>query len=139
MNHLEVECTEKINEDGSTYYVVEFFIDGQRFADLVHDFEASFSGNAAGDYGPLYYASYGIEFLLGEKPEYHGKTYLLSCSCGIVQCRSIVARIRVQKQQVIWDAFEEPDHDWDYEGFGPFVFDLEQYRNAIARIPRAKT
>jgi len=34
------------------------------------------------------------------------------------------------------DAFEQPFRTWDYTGFGPFVFDLEQYKKAIAIIPK---
>lgn len=50
-----------------------------------------------------------------------------------------MARIRAEGESVVWDSFEQPYRkDRDYSGFGAFVFDEEQYREAIAALSSMK-
>ena len=64
------------------------------------------------------------------------RVYLLGCQCGEVGCWPLIARIRAERESVVWDCFEQPHRkERDYSGFGPFVFDTEQYREAVAALP----
>jgi hypothetical protein len=67
------------------------------------------------------------------------RVYLLGCQCGEVGCWPLLARIRAEDESVVWDSFEQPNRkDRNYSGFGPFVFDAEQYREAVAALPSTK-
>lgn len=142
MNRLDINCERRTNDDGGTYYEVEFYIDGRRFLDMIQEFEAPFAGALAGQYTNVCFTYYTEAFLLGRNPEcgeHGGKTELLGCTCGCRGCWPFATRIRVLGQQVIWDEFEQPHRTWSYAGFGPFVFDLEEYEVAIAQIPKVTT
>src|ERR1700751_5540024 len=74
-------------------------------------------------------------YFIGETNwEYFEKAgyYLLGCSCGEVDCWPLTARISKTQSQVVWDRFRQPHRlNRDYSSFGPFKFDLHQYRHAI--------
>ena len=64
-----------------------------------------------------------------------GGIYFLGCDCGEVGCWPLKGRIRVDGASVIWEKFEQPHRsERDYSSFGPFVFDLEQYRRAVSTL-----
>ena len=140
MNSLDVRCKQQTNEDGETYYDVEFYIDGHPFLEMVREFESSFAKDLAGSYANIYFRDYTEDFLLGRCPEYGArddKTELLGCICGCRGCWPLAVRIRVEAQTAIWEDFEQPHLTWNYAGFGPFTFDLAQYKSTIGKIPKA--
>jgi hypothetical protein len=63
-----------------------------------------------------------------------GDIYLLGCQCGEVGCWPLTTRVTVNNNRVLWDSFRQPHRERDYSRFGPFVFDLDQYRNAVALL-----
>jgi hypothetical protein len=64
-----------------------------------------------------------------------GKTALLGCGCGEVGCSPLMARITVTDDTVTWEDFEQPTRpDWEYDAFGPFIFDRSQYERALMAI-----
>lgn len=65
-----------------------------------------------------------------------GAVHLLQCrSCHFVGCWDILAHIAVADATVRWSGFRQHNRpNRDYIGFGPFVFDLAQYREAVAQL-----
>lgn len=64
-----------------------------------------------------------------------GGVYFLECDCGGAGCWPLQGNIRVNGSSVIWEKFRQPHRpQWNYSSFGPFVFDLEQYREAVATL-----
>ncbi len=135
MNRLDVECEQKLDDCGEAFTHVSFHIDGRPLLEMVREFETAFAGELAGEYDTQACGCYTEEFLLGRDGG-QDKTELLCCTCGCMGCWPLNARITVDGNSVTWDGFEQPHRDWSYEGFGPFVFDLDQYRSAIAVIGR---
>lgn len=139
MNRLDVECEQKLDDCGEAFTHVSFHIDGRPLLEMVREFEAPFAGELAGAYDSHACDCYTADFLTGLEQagdDEPGKTELLCCTCGCMGCWPLYARITVDGNSVTWDGFEQPHRDWSYEGFGPFVFDLDQYRSAIALIGR---
>ena len=140
MNQLDVKYVRKVNEDDGVYYEIEFIVDGRSFIEMIREFEAPFAKDLAGSYSNIFYKQYTEDFLLGRQPKCgsnHDKTELLGCACGCPGCWSFAVCIHVRNKTVRWEDFEQPDREgWNYEGFGPFVFDLNQYKAAMAKIPK---
>jgi hypothetical protein len=119
-------------------------VNGTSLTDLISSFEREHHFDPSGGYGGLIpqWFEYGPldRYFLGdfEQNSYFAKmgaVYLLGCQCGEVGCWPLMARIRAEGESVVWDSFEQPHRkDRDYSGFGPFVFDEEQYRGAVAAI-----
>ena len=58
------------------------------------------------------------------------------CGCGEEGCGSVVARIRREGDQVLWDEFSEGSEDEPSSRklkLGPFRFDLEEYEHELVR------
>jgi hypothetical protein len=120
-------------------------VDGTPLPEIVAAFERDEHFEPAGGYGGLIpeWFKYGAldKYFLGdfEKDSYFARmnrVYLLGCQCGEVGCWPLLARIRAEGESVVWDSFEQPHRkDRDYSGFGPFIFDAEQYREAVAALP----
>lgn len=119
-------------------------VDGISLPEIVTAFEREQHFDPAGGYGGLIpeWFKYGAldRYLLGdfERDSYFARmnrVYLLGCQCGEVGCWPLLARIRAEGESVLWDSFEHPHRkERDYSGFGPFVFDSEQYRVAVAAL-----
>ena len=117
-------------------------IDGKPLTELVAAFESEHGFNdPAGGYGGLVptFFKYGPldRYFMGE-PE--GKIwadgqYLLACNCGEVGCWPLEAKIKLDGEKVIWNAFRQPHRPArDYSRFGPFEFDLKQYAIAVNEV-----
>jgi hypothetical protein len=123
-------------------------VNGTPLPEIVAAFEREQHFEPTGGYGGLIptWFEYGAldQYFLGhfEKDSYFARknrVYLLGCQCGEVGCWPLVARIRTESKFVVWDSFEQPHRkDRDYSKFGPFVFDGEQYRQAIAALVSTK-
>ncbi len=64
-----------------------------------------------------------------------GRIYLLGCKCGEVGCWPLAAGVKLGSESVVWDSFGQPHRrERDYSDFGPFVFEVHQYRQAVADL-----
>jgi hypothetical protein len=123
-------------------------VDGMPLTEMIAAFEREQHFEPAGGYGGIIpgWFNYGAldTYFLGEiqQDSYFfrlNRVYLLGCDCGEVGCWPLMARIRAEGDSVVWDCFEQPHRrDRDYSGFGPMVFDAEQYRQAVAALTSAK-
>lgn len=75
---------------------------------------------------------YDHGFLVDEDNPANGKSVLLGCSCGIIDCWFLLADITVETDRIVWEGFQQFHRDWSYE-IPPFIFDREQYEMAFAR------
>ena len=135
---------EVVSVDGSATALVPT-IDGQSLVALVAAFESQRGFEPAGGYAGIIPS----HFNFGDLTRYYeareerqwpspGHAWLLGCDCGEVGCWPLTAQIAVTPDNVTWSHFsQEHRPDWDYEGFGPFVFDREQYAGAVARAAQA--
>jgi hypothetical protein len=123
-------------------------VDGTPLPEIIAAFEREQHFEPAGGYGGLIPAwfKYGAldRYFVGdfEKDSYFARinrVYLLGCECGEVGCWPLMARIKTEGEFVMWDSFEQPHRkERDYSGFGPFVFDAKQYREAVAALRSAE-
>ncbi len=114
-------------------------LNGVPLSQLAFLFEREQGFEPAGGYGGIVpnWFSYGpLEpYFLGESgDDYFAKgSYLLGCGdCAEVGCWPLRARIKTTRSIVIWDSFSQPHRPQrDYADFGPFIFDLEPYRQSV--------
>lgn len=127
------------------------FVDGVSLLERVGDHEREQGHDLAGKYAGLAPA----HFQFGDLSAYYlgleddqwpesGRVAFLGCECGEVGCWPLEASVVVTDQAVAWFNFGQPFRpDWDYSGFGPFVFERGQYDpavvDAIARLGQAST
>lgn len=117
-------------------------IDGVPLVDIVNAYES-----ANGYVHPLEYAGLPLSADFGPKdirgtfgaflPESGTEPYfvnLLECSCGESGCFPLWAIITLCGNQVRWAKFTQPLREWDYDAFGPFLFDRGQYEKSLSRM-----
>lgn len=116
-------------------------IDGHSLIDLVAAFEMQRGYRPSGGYAGIVPAHFNFGDLTRyyqaaadrqwPSPDY---AWVLGCDCGEVGCWPLTTRITVTDDQVIWSDFSQGHReDWDYRGFGPFVFERQQYTSAVSR------
>jgi hypothetical protein len=103
------------------------------------DEEADVAGNYIGLVAGYMRVDLAGQFLGGQGTpmfeDSEGRTALLGCGCGEVGCSPLMARIRVTDDTVTWEDFEQPTRpEWNYDDFGPFIFDRSQYERALMAI-----
>jgi hypothetical protein len=120
-------------------------IDGDSLIDCVAAFEAAAGYKPSGSYGGII----PDHFNFGDLRRYYvaredrqwprpDHAWLLGCDCGEVGCWPLTARIEVTSATVTWVSFSQEHRPaWNYEGFGPFVFDRDQYATAISKATKA--
>lgn len=123
---------------------LRLLVNGVDFADQITAYEESLNYHPAGGYGGLIpdFFNYGhlTDYLLGRthQDSYFsdlGRIYLLGCDCGEVGCWPILGSVIASDQHVVWRDFLQPHRpDRDYSGFGPFFFDLNDYRQKAEMI-----
>jgi hypothetical protein len=117
-------------------------VNGVRLADLVAEFERAHQYEPAGGYAGLVPSYFRLgrpdEYFMGVSPDpqiSNGGHWLLGCECGEAGCWPLEARIVVGDQQISWEGFKQPFRpERDYSSFGPFRFNLEQYRGSLAGL-----
>jgi hypothetical protein len=116
-------------------------VDGSSLSEMVTVFEQQQGFEPAGSYGGLIpdWFNYGRldQYFLGrgESSFWAQGVYLLGCECGEVGCWPLQCQIRIDGNDVVWEQFSQPYRpERDYSSFGPFVFDGEQYRKAVADL-----
>jgi len=127
---------------------IKIQVNGVDFPELVRaaelpsaqaDEEEEIAGNYIGLVAGYARLDLAGQFLGGQgTPMFDGsdeKTALLGCGCGDVGCSPLMARVTVNDDTVTWDHFEQPTRpSWDYDSFGPFIFDRAQYERALMEI-----
>ena len=139
----------KTYDSGYQECKVNILIDGKHLAEIMKEYEMPMAvkeGNPslAGDYSAIDVASSSLkQYYFGKDKADWGdeknKTAILGCSCGNLGCWPLLCKINKQGTKVVWSDFEQPhrDEDWDYKTFESFVFDKQQYLNAIDAIDNA--
>ncbi|SDC63749.1 hypothetical protein [Nocardioides lianchengensis] len=139
-NALDFEVTV---EDGATALVP--VIDGRSLVDLIAAYEARRGYEPSGGYGGIVPA----HFRFGDLGRYYeareqrqwprpGHAWVLGCDCGEVGCWPLTTRVTVAGSDVTWSHFSQDRRpSWDYEGFGPFTFDRQEYASVVARAAAA--
>lgn len=57
------------------------------------------------------------------------KAVLLLCDCGFAECWSLLARVTVLDDRVVWSDFQQSARRWAYDLV--FVFEREDYERAL--------
>jgi hypothetical protein len=84
-------------------------------------------------YGPLDRYFLGKSEIFASKP---GRIFVLGCECGEVGCWPLTCLVNIADSEIVWQSFEQPHRPTrDYSSFGPFVFALEQYEQALRSLP----
>jgi hypothetical protein len=123
-------------------------LNGTSLTEMISTFEREQHFEPAGGYVGLIpqWFNYGSleRYFLGDFDQNSyfarmGRIYLLGCQCGEVGCWPLLARIRLEGDAIVWDAFEQPHRkERDYFQFGPFSFEAKQYREALGSLPSEK-
>lgn len=150
MNKISFKVEDRKKYDsGYQESKVNIIIDGKPLAEIIKEYEmpmATKEGNPAlaGDYHAIEVSSSSLkQYYLGKDEADWGdeknKTAILGCSCGNLSCWPLLCKINIQGTKVVWSDFEQPhrDEDWDYSTFEGFMFDKQQYLNAIDAMDNA--
>ncbi|MDP9350334.1 MAG: hypothetical protein M3P51_02160 [Chloroflexota bacterium] len=123
-------------------------VNGRNLIDIVREVELRF---AEADWQPELAGAYGgigshevampSRYFLGldVDPSYGGKVPLLACSdCGMSDCWSVLVRISVDAETVVWGDFEHNHRrGWIYAAPRPLVFSRKQYESELAKLAAA--
>jgi hypothetical protein len=71
-------------------------------------------------------------FVLAEDDSRTGKATLLGCTCGVIECWFLQARVTISMEMVTWSDFGQFHRDWDLQ-LGPFSFERLQYELQLAQ------
>lgn len=152
MNKLAIVLKELPSDEGENYIGIQIFVDDADLRRMVRRFELPMAklervARIAGAYHFLDAATVNRSYFLGSGIREYGipkeKVALMGCSCGVVSCWPLLARIRVGEHSVVWDEFEQPHRSteskaghWEYAGFGPFEFERTQYLEALSALAK---
>jgi hypothetical protein len=117
-------------------------VDGIPLTLLAKTYETARAMHPVGNYGGLC----PLRYRFGKWDDYFhgyrtssmsdpGKVALLNCNCGVFTCWPLLAAVSTDFETVVWQDFEHPFHrERDYSGLGPFVFDWDEYEEAITSL-----
>jgi hypothetical protein len=138
-NSIEFQVETAVNALAVTPYV-----DGVRLPDLVKIFERESGFPVVGGYAGLVIDGFNYgpmnDYFFGHaKSDYWkelGGIYLLGCGeCGDVGCWPLVCVVDQQGSDIVWSKFRQQHRaEWDYAGFGPFVFSQANYLSALEKL-----
>lgn len=74
-----------------------------------------------------------FDFLIEPEHLHSNKSTLLGCTCGVLECWFIVAKITLTPTTVTWSNFAQFHFDYEYD-LKPFVFEREQYERELLPI-----
>ena len=66
-------------------------------------------------------------FILKPEDSRIGKTTILGCTCGILECWFLLARISLTETTVTWSDFQQFHRDWWTYNLGSFIFARQDY------------
>ncbi|WP_182376969.1 hypothetical protein [Nocardioides sp. WS12] len=115
-------------------------VDGVSLVQLVGEYESAHGMRPSGGYGGLIPAHFNFgdlrTYYLGQSERQWpgtGRMWLLGCDCGEVGCWPLEVTTTVENGQVTWTDFRQPHRPaWDFAEFGPFTFEENRYRDAVA-------
>jgi len=132
-------------EERAQYLSVTPVVNGVRLTKLVESYDLRIGNLPAGGFAGLVRRSLNFgawdHYFTAEAPSrkiQRASVYLLGCICGEVSCWPLVARIVRDGELIIWDRFRQPNRpERDYSSFGPFRFEVDQYRQTVADLASA--
>jgi len=131
-----------LDGEGTEVLTIVPVLNAVSLTDMITHFEREKNFEPVGGYGglvPTYYRYGPLDQYFMAESSNEGSTgddkYLLGCICGEVGCWPLTARIVKTETSVVWDHFKQPHRpDRDYSDFGPFIFEIQQYRVAINEV-----
>jgi hypothetical protein len=132
-------------EERARYLSVVPVVSGVRLTKLVESHDLGIGNLPPDGFAGLVRRSFNFgtwdRYFMAEAPSREIRRnghYLLGCVCGEVRCWSLVARIARTGELIVWDCFRQPNRpDRDYSSFGPFRFEIDQYRQAVVELASA--
>jgi hypothetical protein len=127
----------RVSRDDHLGTAITPVVDGRPLTELVADLEVGRGYEPAGGYDALVPRGMGdlTRYYLGQENgqwPMPGSVWLLGCACGEAGCWPLKARVSVRPDTVTWTDFSQPYRDgWDYSDLGPFVFERDQYEQAV--------
>jgi hypothetical protein len=142
-NIISFDVSRKDRDRGT---VITPRVDGVLLTTLAEEFEQTHGlTDPAGGYGGLIpeFFRYGPldRYFLGksETPYFASaprRIIVLGCECGEVGCWPLMCLVSTSDSEITWQGFEQPYRPArDYSSFGPFVFEREQYEDALRNLP----
>lgn len=144
MNELAFLVTEFEPERSSPPHEVMPIVDGISLRDRVATFETAMGFEPSGGYSGLVWEHFKWGPATGyfdpkradpnEKYWRVGpdRIWLLACDCGEPGCWPLGVHVEYLDGAVKWSEFNQPHRPkWSYADFGPFLFDVRQYREAV--------
>jgi hypothetical protein len=148
-SHLSFSVEVFREKSETTLYEIVPKIDNILLTELVVSYEAEQGFEPVGGYGGLIPAWFKYGPLDGyfksqfEREDYFIKLkgiYLLGCDCGEVRCWPLIGQVRANDKHFVWGNFRQPFRSKrDYSKFGPFIFDMEQYQEAVNSMMKRYT
>lgn len=81
---------------------------------------------------PRDYASVTLGELAGDWSRFlGGRSALLGCTCGAIDCYPLAATVAIDSKTVTWRDFASAGSDWSLDSLGPFIFDRAQYERSL--------
>ena len=127
--------------------VVNVYVNNKNLKDILKEYENQFDKESAGKYEGirLLYFDDVIKHFTGNIKEsilnFSGKSQLLGCPCGEPGCWPFFANIKIDKNKIIWNGFEQPHRKinspggyWDYCNLKAFEFDKNDYESKLLKL-----
>lgn len=117
-------------------------INGLPLADRVSAFEFAKGFEPAGGYAGIVPANFDFgpldAYFGGEASGFFAERdwiWVLGCTCGEVGCWPLRCCVKKANTTILWDTFGQPHRPQrDYSEFGPFTFEVLQYRAAVREL-----
>jgi tetratricopeptide (TPR) repeat protein len=120
---------------GEICVVAEIYINDRALLDIVREIEKPFDRSNPGNYSylPAKMVLLPSRHLL-DKPDdlQSGKSMVLGCTCGILECWCLRVQIVLTDSTVEWSDFSHDFRDWEYN-LGTFRFDRDQYLAELSK------
>ena len=135
----------KLKYDEHEVVCAKVLINNTSLVDIAWEYELPYAQkynqtDIAGGYMPNT-AAHLYELLTNKKKseEYYNKLPILICKCGCGGCLDLLVTIIEDSSVITWTNIHNPHRSsptsaggfWDYNGFPRFIFDKNQYKDAV--------